>query len=235
MHRSISLVSLAAAPILLSGCGSLDRATGVATGFVSHQLCSAAFVSNVEPETFYREAIAPSLGPVEFLVSHKVDRERAEVTATLRRTAHQPVGLSRSARLPRPARRSAGAGEPAANDGRPRPAAADCRPRARRARRPGLACRSRSRVRGASRATPAPDQGDRRGARRPHHRRALCRRLHDGHPAARLVGDQVGHQCPARHPGAPGQDRRAGSGAGRAPGPHPAIRGTRSRSTICCA
>lgn len=82
MHRFISFVSLAAAPILLTGCGSLDRATGVATGFVSHQLCSAAFVSRVEPETFYRESIAPSLGPVEFLVSHKVDRERAEVTAS---------------------------------------------------------------------------------------------------------------------------------------------------------
>jgi CubicO group peptidase (beta-lactamase class C family) len=39
-------------------------------------------VSRVEPETFYRESIAPSLGPVEFLVSHKVDRERAEVTAS---------------------------------------------------------------------------------------------------------------------------------------------------------
>src|SRR5437868_701687 len=79
MHRSILLV---AAPILLSGCGPIDRATGVATGFVSHQLCSAAFVSKVEPEAFYREAIAPSLGPVEFLVSHRIDRERAEVTAT---------------------------------------------------------------------------------------------------------------------------------------------------------
>jgi CubicO group peptidase (beta-lactamase class C family) len=82
MHRSIAVAALAAAPILLSGCGPIDRATGVATGFVSHQLCSAAFVSRVEPETFYREAIAPSLGPVEFLVSHKVDRERAEVTAS---------------------------------------------------------------------------------------------------------------------------------------------------------
>jgi CubicO group peptidase (beta-lactamase class C family) len=79
MHRSIVLV---AAPILLSGCATFDRATGVATGFVSHQLCSAAFVSKVEPEAFYRESIAPSLGPAEFLVSHRVDRERAQVTAS---------------------------------------------------------------------------------------------------------------------------------------------------------
>src|SRR5713226_7351064 len=86
MHRSISFLLLGSAPILLSGllsgCGSLDRAAGVATGFVSHQLCSAAFVSQVEPEQFYREAIAPSLAPVGFLVSHKVDREHAEVTAS---------------------------------------------------------------------------------------------------------------------------------------------------------
>lgn len=79
MRRSIFLLT---APLLLSGCGSIDRATGVATGFVSHQLCSATFVSRVEPEAFYREAIAPSLGPAEFLVSHRIDRERAEVTAS---------------------------------------------------------------------------------------------------------------------------------------------------------
>ena len=59
MHRTISLLLLG----LLSGCGSLDRAASVATGFVSHQLCSATFVSQVEPEQFYREAIAPSLAP----------------------------------------------------------------------------------------------------------------------------------------------------------------------------
>ena len=82
MHRSISFLLLGSAPILLSGCNSLDRAATVATGFVSHQLCSAAFVSQVEPEQFYRETIAPSLEPVGFLVSHHVDREHAEVTAS---------------------------------------------------------------------------------------------------------------------------------------------------------
>ncbi|HEV3490214.1 MAG TPA: hypothetical protein VG224_06365, partial [Reyranella sp.] len=82
MHRSISFLLLGSAPILLSGCDSLDRAASVATGFVSHQLCSATFVSQVEPEQFYREAIAPSLEPVGFLVSHRIDRQHAEVTAS---------------------------------------------------------------------------------------------------------------------------------------------------------
>ncbi len=78
MHRSI--LPLAVLP-LLAGCGSLERAAGVAAGFASHQLCSATFVSKVEPEAFYREAIAPTVAPLDFLLSHKVDRERGEVTA----------------------------------------------------------------------------------------------------------------------------------------------------------
>ena len=54
----------------------------MATGYVSHQLCSAAFVSRVEPEQFYREAIAPMLSPVGFLSGHQVDRDRTEVSAS---------------------------------------------------------------------------------------------------------------------------------------------------------
>lgn len=80
MPRSLSIVLVCAASAC--GCTSLDRAAGVAAGFVSHQLCSATFVSGLEPEAFYREAIAPTLQPVEFLASHKVDREKREVTAS---------------------------------------------------------------------------------------------------------------------------------------------------------
>jgi len=82
MRRSVSLALLGAAPISLLGCTSLDHASAVATGYVSHQLCSAAFVSRVEPEQFYREAIAPVLAPVGFLSGHQVDRERAQVSAS---------------------------------------------------------------------------------------------------------------------------------------------------------
>ncbi len=48
MRRSVSVVLLATAPALLLGCSSLDRATDVATGYVSHGLCSAAFVSRID-------------------------------------------------------------------------------------------------------------------------------------------------------------------------------------------
>lgn len=80
MRRAVPL-ALLATPAALLGCSSLDRATDVATGYVSHQLCSATYVSKVEPEQFYREAIAPILSPVDFLSSHRVDRQRAQVTS----------------------------------------------------------------------------------------------------------------------------------------------------------
>ena len=80
MLRSVVLTCAAAAA--MCSCTSLDRAAGVAAGFVSHQLCSATFVSGLEPEGFYREAIAPTLQPVEFLARHKVDRDKREVTAS---------------------------------------------------------------------------------------------------------------------------------------------------------
>ncbi len=78
MRRLFPLMTL---PVLLGGCTGLDRAAHVATGFASHQLCSATFVSKVDPETFYREAIAPTGGPVKSLVSHSIDREHGVVTA----------------------------------------------------------------------------------------------------------------------------------------------------------
>jgi CubicO group peptidase (beta-lactamase class C family) len=78
MHRSILLLT----PLLLAGCGKIDRAAGVASGFVSHQLCSAAFVSGLEPERYYREAIAPTMQPVSFLARHSVDPQRREVSAS---------------------------------------------------------------------------------------------------------------------------------------------------------
>src|SRR5262249_51786347 len=56
----------------------IDGAGQVAAGFVSHQLCSAAFVSGLDPEQYYREAIAPTLQPVDFLAGRSVDGERRE-------------------------------------------------------------------------------------------------------------------------------------------------------------
>ena len=81
MHRSVPFALLVVAPFALGGCDRVERAADVASGFVSHQLCSATFVSGLEPEQYYREAIAPTLKPVGFLSSHAVDPQRREVAA----------------------------------------------------------------------------------------------------------------------------------------------------------
>src|SRR5260221_6396651 len=83
MHRVVSMSLLGSTAFVLAGCGSIDRAAHVATGFASHQLCSATFVSKLEPEAFYDEALRPTGGPMSFLISHKVDREKGEVTSRI--------------------------------------------------------------------------------------------------------------------------------------------------------
>lgn len=82
---------------LLTACGhwSPGRAASVSTGYVSHQLCSAVFVAQQDPERTYREAIAPLAGAFAFLMRYDVDRERAEVRATL-------AGLAESRAVHRP-------------------------------------------------------------------------------------------------------------------------------------
>ena len=82
MYRSLSAALLVSLPFALAGCGKIERAAGVASGFVSHQLCSATFVSGLEPEQYYREAIAPTLRPVGFLSSHAVDLVHREVAGS---------------------------------------------------------------------------------------------------------------------------------------------------------
>ena len=98
MQMSVSFVlAFATLGALLSGCGNLapSRAAETATGMVSHQLCSAVFVSGLDPEQFYREAIEPMVSPAGFLFSHTVDREHAEVTARV-------AGLAQSRAVYRP-------------------------------------------------------------------------------------------------------------------------------------
>jgi len=60
-----------------------DRALAVGPNLVSHQLCSAIFVAGLEPDTYYREALAPSLGMFAPLVRYHIDRQQKEVTASL--------------------------------------------------------------------------------------------------------------------------------------------------------
>jgi CubicO group peptidase (beta-lactamase class C family) len=57
----------------------------VATGFISHTLCSAAFVSKVDPDEVYAETLEamPGVGLIAWALAYHVDRERKQVTATI--------------------------------------------------------------------------------------------------------------------------------------------------------
>ncbi|MDR3509059.1 MAG: serine hydrolase [Caulobacteraceae bacterium] len=83
VSRAATLVLAVCAAAPLGACSTLDHAAHVATGLVSHQLCSATFVSGVDPARFRREALDPTLGPAGSLVRSHVDREHRQVTATL--------------------------------------------------------------------------------------------------------------------------------------------------------
>jgi len=77
-----SLVAFATAA--LAGYASLrpDRALAVAPNMVTHQLCSAVFVAGLDPDSYYREFIAPDLSVLEPLVHYDIDHQQREVTAT---------------------------------------------------------------------------------------------------------------------------------------------------------
>jgi hypothetical protein len=79
----LALIATVAAP--LASCGSLrlDRGLAVAPNLVSHQLCSAVFVAGLDPDAYYKEALAPDLAMFAPLMRHEIDRDRKEVTATL--------------------------------------------------------------------------------------------------------------------------------------------------------
>jgi len=76
-----------------AGCGLICQA--VSTGYVSHQLCSAIFISGLDPVRAYRETIEPLASGVGFLLNHRVDIDHGEVRASLAgmaesRAVHRP-------------------------------------------------------------------------------------------------------------------------------------------------
>jgi hypothetical protein len=100
MTLSLRSLAAAAAVLPLAACGALSplRAARVPTALAAHQLCSAAFVSGVEPERFYRESVAPDIAPVGGLVRREIDRGQKAVTVSLaglaksRAVDHGPLG-----------------------------------------------------------------------------------------------------------------------------------------------
>jgi len=79
-RRSCAVIAAAAT---LAGCVDLDRAAGVPTHYVSHQMCSAVFVGGLDPDMFYREAVEPVIAPAGLLMDYRIDRNKREVTADL--------------------------------------------------------------------------------------------------------------------------------------------------------
>jgi len=122
----------------------------VATGFVAHTLCSAAFVSGVDPDEVYAETMEamPGVGLIAWALSYNVDREAKQVTATLfgggqsRAVYREGLGVtsSRARPMSRCRQREASRNAHCCRDRR------TC---AGRARQSGPQARARSRLRGA--------------------------------------------------------------------------------------
>lgn len=72
---------------LSSGCAIMrpDHAIRAATGSVSEQLCTATFVSGLDPDRAYVEILAPEpgMGLIARTLAYDVDRETREVRATV--------------------------------------------------------------------------------------------------------------------------------------------------------
>jgi CubicO group peptidase (beta-lactamase class C family) len=85
---ALTLACIGAATAALVGCDGPSLVAGVPVHFTSHQLCSAAFVAELDPTEFYNEAIKPKLGPIAAFVRYEVDRQQREVRASLAGLVH---------------------------------------------------------------------------------------------------------------------------------------------------
>jgi CubicO group peptidase (beta-lactamase class C family) len=83
--KIILLVTTTLCGVLALTAVRAHDAPRVATGFVSHTLCSAAFVSKVDPDEVYAETMEamPGVGLIAWALAYHVDREAKQVTATL--------------------------------------------------------------------------------------------------------------------------------------------------------
>jgi CubicO group peptidase (beta-lactamase class C family) len=84
-NRIIILVSATLSGALALAAVRAHDVPRVATGFVSHTLCSAAFVSRVNPDQVYAETLEamPGVGLIAWALDYQIDREARQVTTTL--------------------------------------------------------------------------------------------------------------------------------------------------------
>lgn len=75
--------------VLVAGCAIMrpDRTIRAATGSVSEQVCSAVFVSGVDPDRFFAQTLAPEAGMdlIAPALAYEVDREARTVRTTVAR------------------------------------------------------------------------------------------------------------------------------------------------------
>lgn len=86
MRKARLTIFTAAAVLLAAACSTLrpDRAIRIGTAFVSQTLCSAAFVSGLDPDQVYSETLKP-MGKMELLdwaLRYNVDTTRQEVATS---------------------------------------------------------------------------------------------------------------------------------------------------------
>ncbi len=87
MGKSVMILLAASVVVQLAGCSTVrpGKALRVATGLTSHTLCSATFVSGLDPDRVYAKSIRlmPGVGLLEWALRYEVDTARRQVTASL--------------------------------------------------------------------------------------------------------------------------------------------------------
>jgi CubicO group peptidase (beta-lactamase class C family) len=80
----LAVTTILCGALALTAVRALD-APRVATGFVSHTLCSAAFVSKVDADEVYADTLdaMPGAGLIAWALDYRIDRDAKEVTVTL--------------------------------------------------------------------------------------------------------------------------------------------------------
>src|SRR5260370_41914566 len=84
VHAEDPLISALAIVLATSGCTSRSgNPFRVATGYISHVVCSYVFVSGLDAERVYAEEIDanPAFRGFKWALSHQVDRDKHEVRA----------------------------------------------------------------------------------------------------------------------------------------------------------
>ena len=83
MRKLVVCVLIAIVPLALCAIYRPDRAIRVATGYVAHNVCSKTFVSGLDPQTIFSEAIErEGIHSLRWLLRYQIDRDARTVDAS---------------------------------------------------------------------------------------------------------------------------------------------------------